>query len=334
MSSDELNQANNSGNQSGTHCSTCGAVMPPDLRFCRACGSRLGEDVAEYTETVRFQNAPTANSVPPSAPGFGAGPQGPQAFGAVAAAPMQWTHKKKRKFSGMTWLFIGLLLFFVAAGVFTTVVKQVRPGGMSSVASAPLSFIGVDNFKDIEGGGGVTFNNVDTPDAPADKAGLIGGDVITSFDGHAVTRRSEMIDLMRQTPVGKPVEVIYLRDGEVKKTTLALITREQGNQLERAFARRPEGRGRFGYDPGDAERVLVPGTATYGVQLGEISSSMPADMAGIKPGDIIVEFDKVPIRTPGELKTRILRAKPYETINIVLIRDGQRLEFAVKMGKE
>jgi membrane-associated protease RseP (regulator of RpoE activity) len=308
--------------------------MPPDLRFCRACGSRLGEDVAEYTETVRFQNGPTATAIPPAPHDFAAGPQGPQAFGPAGGAQMQWTHKKKRKFSGMTWLFIGLLMFFVAAGVFSTLVKQVRRGGMSTGATASLPYIGVDNFRDTEGGGGVTFNTVEPPDSPADKAGLIGGDVITSFDGHPVTRRSEMIDLMRQTPVGKPVEVIYLRDGETKKATLALITRDQGTQLERAFARRPEGRGRFGYDSGDAERVQVPGTNIYGVQLGDISSSMPADMAGIKTGDIIIAFDKVPIRTPGELKSRILRAKPYEPVNIVLMREGQRLEFAVKMGKE
>jgi membrane-associated protease RseP (regulator of RpoE activity) len=335
MSSDDLNQANNSGNTAGTHCSKCGAVMPPELRFCRACGARLGEDVAEYTETVRLPGGPagTASQIPGGPYAFGAGPQGPQAFGPAGGTQMQWVHKKKSKFSGMTWLFIGLLLFFVVAGVFSTVVKQVRPGGMSTVASAPVPAIGVDNFKDVEGGG-VTFNAIESPDSPADKAGLVGGDVITSFDGHPIHSRPEMIDLMRQTPVGKPVEVIYMRDGETKKAVLALITREEGNQLIRAFKARPGGHGRFGYDADNTERVPVPGTNTYGVRLDEVTASLPADMAGIKEGDIVVEFNKIPIRTPEELKARVSRTMPYEPVTIALIRDGQRIEIPMKMGRQ
>src|ERR671932_1830982 len=55
-------------------CANCGALMPSEMRFCRACGFRLGEGIEEYTETVRFNSAPrtapagksrTASAVPP-----------------------------------------------------------------------------------------------------------------------------------------------------------------------------------------------------------------------------------------------------------------------------
>ena len=78
----------------------------------------------------------------------------------------------------------------------------------------------------------------------------------------------------------------------------------------------------------------MPGTNTYGVQLNDISASLPADMAGIKNGDIVVEFAGIPIRTPGELKSRILRAIPYDTVKVVVMRDGERKEIPVKMGKK
>src|SRR5437764_14719689 len=39
-------------------CPNCRTLMPSEMRFCRACGCRLGEGVEEYTETVRFDNAP------------------------------------------------------------------------------------------------------------------------------------------------------------------------------------------------------------------------------------------------------------------------------------
>ena len=332
MQPEASNPANNSGSTAGTTCSNCGALMPPELRFCRSCGSRLGEGVAEYTETVRFQNAPTAAAAAnPTTPyGFGSGPQ---AFGPAADAQMQWTHKKKKKkFSGMTWLFIGLLLFFVGAAAFTAIFRNVRQSTGAAVASLPRAYVGVDEFKN--GDGGATFDHVDTPDGPADKAGLLGGDLITSFDGHGVKDAGEITNLLRQTTIGKAVEVVFIRDGETMKTMLTPVGRDELRQLERAFSRRPEGLGRFGYDDDDSERVLVPGTNTYGVRLGNVGASLPADMAGIKVGDIVVEFNKIPIRTPGELSSRVRRATPYSIVDVVLIRDGERLTIPVKMGRQ
>jgi putative serine protease PepD len=54
---------------------------------------------------------------------------------------------------------------------------------------------------------------------------------------------------------------------------------------------------------------------------------------GIKVGDIITEFDGVPIRTSAELLSRVRRAIPFEIVKIVVIRDGQRVDVPVKLGK-
>ena len=64
-----------------------------------------------------------------------------------------------------------------------------------------------------------------------------------------------------------------------------------------------------------------------------VSASMPADMAGIKEGDIVIEFDGVPIRTTEELLSRIRRAVPYSTVKVVVLRGEERIEIPVKMGK-
>ena len=52
------NPSGGTGDTGGIVCSECGAPMPQGMRFCRACGHRLGEGSAEYTETVRFPHAP------------------------------------------------------------------------------------------------------------------------------------------------------------------------------------------------------------------------------------------------------------------------------------
>jgi len=288
--------------------------MPAELRFCRNCGFRLGEGIAELNETIRFDSAH------------------PQMVAGVAAASVA-PRKRRRRMSGMTWIFVGLLVFFVGAAAFTAVVSPFKPHNrMIDIPKPPKSFVGVNGFDTAENG--VTFERVDAPDTPADKAGLVGGDIITSFDGQQIHNDDEMADLLVRTPIGKTVDVEYLRDGEKKITKLTTVSEEEFRRLSKAFEKRPEGRAQFGYEDGDAERVAIPNTKMFGVKLNTILQSRPADIAGIKEGDVVVEFDGIPIRTTDEFLMRVRRSVPYSTVKVVLFRGDEKMEIPVKMGKQ
>src|SRR5207253_11254175 len=89
-------------------CPQCGSPMPKEMRFCRSCGNRLGEGPAEYTETVRFPNATSAANAQFNtqyAPGMG----GPMAQPNATGYPRR---RRRLGFSGMTWMWILLGLFF------------------------------------------------------------------------------------------------------------------------------------------------------------------------------------------------------------------------------
>jgi S1-C subfamily serine protease len=315
-----------------TVCSNCRTPMPLELRFCRNCGFRLGEGPAEYTETVRLPVDRAVNtsvsSHQPLATSYGisGGPMVPGTTNTLA--------KRARKMSGMTWMFIGLLIFFLTAAAFTAVVRPIRralPPAATAPPPAPRAYVGVSTLKDSEGG--VTFDNVEPPGGPADKAGMFGGDVITSFDGQTVRNEDEMTELMQRTPIGKTVEVVYVRDGEIKTTKLTTISKEEFNRLDEDFEKRPEGRGLFGFEDSEIERVPIPGTKIFGVRVDEITQNRPADLAGIKEGDVIIEFDNALIRTTEELKSRVNRAIPYSTVMVVVMRGAERFEIPVKMGR-
>src|SRR6476646_11936835 len=86
-------------------CGNCRSPMPAGLRFCRNCGFRLGEGSAEYTETVRFQNAPPGTS-------YANGPASPfppyaAPSGTMATATGRKIRKRCGRMSGMTWMFLG-----------------------------------------------------------------------------------------------------------------------------------------------------------------------------------------------------------------------------------
>src|SRR5882672_10288900 len=242
-------------NPNVTSCSNCHSAMPSELRFCRNCGFRLGEGLAEYNETVRFQG----------------GHPGLQAPGVPATCK-----KARRRMSGMTWMFLGLLVFFVAAAAFTAVVAPLRHATNIQFTAPvpPRSYVGVNSFDTTEGG--VTFDYVEAPGTPADKAGLVGGDVITTFDGQSINNDDEMMSLLGRTPIGKTVDVVYLRDGETKTTKLTTVSREDYDRLMMVFSSRPEGRGQFGYDDDETERVAIEGTKIFGIKVNSILQSRPA----------------------------------------------------------
>jgi S1-C subfamily serine protease len=288
--------------------------MPSELRFCRNCGFRLGEGVSEYTETVRF-----GDQRGPLVPG-----------GVPAPVPV----KKRRKISGMAWVFIGLLIFFVGAAAFTAIVSPVRHRVSVGNMRVKQSYTGVDNWDSAPNGEGVTFDSVSPPGGPADKAGLVGGDVIVSFDGQRIQNEDQITDMMTRTPAGKTVEVEYVRDGETHKTQLTTVSEAELQRLQQAFEEKDDSHGFLGYRTGDADRVEIPGTKLHGVRLGSLYSSRPADMAGVKEGDIVIEFNGTPIRTEDELSMRVRRAVPYSTITLVVMRGEEKLEIPVKIGRQ
>jgi S1-C subfamily serine protease len=311
---------------SSTSCQNCHSTMPVGLRFCRNCGFRLGEGVAEYTETARFPNAAQGF---PTAGGFG------MPGGQMAPAAVGSLQRRKKRMGGMTWIFLAMILFFLTAGVVTQFIRpnrRIPAFAGTSAPEVPRSYFGVDSFDTTDGG--VTFDSIEAPGSPADKAGLVGGDIITIFDGQAVKTDDELMELLGKTPIGKTVDVVYVRDGETNTTKLTTMSKTDYDQVIKIFRTRPEGRGLLGYDSGEVERVAIEGTKLHGVRLGQILQSRPADIAGFKDGDIVISIDKVPIRTEEELRARVQRALPYTTINVTIVRGTDQIEIPVKIGRQ
>ena len=237
----------------------------------------------------------------------------------------QVSPKRKRRIGGMVWLLIGIAILFTLGGVFSALRKTVtRPK-----AKVPSSFVGISEFQDAEGG--VTFRDVWPPAGPADKAGLVGGDILLAFDGHATVNKDTMNDLLSQTPPGKTLEVIYLRDGEQKKAELTTVPGTELEKLESAFINRGTSGGQLGFE--DVDEVAVSGTKMRGILFEKLNPNGPAALAGIREGDIIIEFEGVPIRTVSELVLRSRRAIPYSTVHVIVMRGTEKLKIAVKVGK-
>ncbi len=68
-----------------------------------------------------------------------------------------------------------------------------------------------------------------------------------------------------------------------------------------------------------------------GVLVTEVQNGTPAANAGMKPGDVVVEFAGKPVSSPQELQGLVERAPIGKKHAAVVIRDGKRTELEIKV---
>ena len=70
-----------------------------------------------------------------------------------------------------------------------------------------------------------------------------------------------------------------------------------------------------------------------GLRLSGVTAGSPADIAGLKAGDVIVELDGKPIKDLYSYSDALYAHQPGDQVTIVLLRAGQRLTRRVTLGK-
>lgn len=78
--------------------------------------------------------------------------------------------------------------------------------------------------KDLGQPGGLLVVGVEK-DSPADKAGILLGDVILAFDGVALRHPSDLLALLDEGRIGKDTPVKLLRGGKVEEKTITALAR-------------------------------------------------------------------------------------------------------------
>jgi S1-C subfamily serine protease len=76
----------------------------------------------------------------------------------------------------------------------------------------------------------------------------------------------------------------------------------------------------------------MAGSDVPGLRLTGVSPGSPADSAGLKAGDVIVEFDGKPVKDLYEYSDALYAHKPGDEVSIVVMRDGKRMTLKVKLG--
>ncbi|MCM0082610.1 DegQ family serine endoprotease [Geomonas sp. Red32] len=131
--------------------------------------------------------------------------------------------------------------------------------------------------------------------SPASAAGIHAGDVVISCYGHAVANANDLPRIVAEAPVGKEIAITVIRDGAELPLRVTLKDASQAAEARGTLSSQAD----LGVTvkPLDHRRAARNGIAKgHGVVVAAVDEDGPAGAAGIRPGDVILEVNRKPIR--------------------------------------
>jgi serine protease Do len=172
-------------------------------------------------------------------------------------------------------------------------------------------------------------------DAPAARAGLEPGDVITSVNGQAITNPRDLaMEIASVQPDGQ-AKLQVLRDGETK--TVEVKVGQLPNEQMAGNDRAQESKGRIGValaplSPELSNQLNVP-DGTRGVVVRSVEPGSPADQSGLEAGDVIVGIGGKKVTSPSDAASAIRTAAKDHAVALRIIRNGQAAFVAVNLDQ-
>jgi serine protease Do len=80
-----------------------------------------------------------------------------------------------------------------------------------------------------------------------------------------------------------------------------------------------------------AKKLQLP--QTVGVLIVEVNPNMPAQKAGIQPGDVLIKYNDHPVQTMTQLLELVANTAPGTEVTVTALRQGKEKKFRVKVAE-
>lgn len=183
----------------------------------------------------------------------------------------------------------------------------------------------------------------------AERAGLKEGDVITYIDEDRIDSHDELSKAIRKHKPEEKINITYLRDGRERQVAATLgkvnsvtamtipgrslqpmtVTPKMDMKSDFDFkgVYSYSGRTRLGIRAQDTEDGK-------GAKVLNVDDESPADKAGIREDDVIVEFEGKDIRNADDLAEAARSVKDQSSMNVRVQRDGRTQTVEIKIPKK
>lgn len=169
--------------------------------------------------------------------------------------------------------------------------------------------------------------------SPAEKAGLLAGDVILKFDNKQISTSSDLPRVVAGTKPGKEVNVEVLRKGGVKNLSLTVGEMPSDEKEEMRPSKGPSKA-----EPnklGLTLRELTPQqkkrlNGKNGVLV--VGAEGASAQAGIRRGDVVLAVNNSEVQTMEQFNKLISSAQSGKTVALLILRGDSTLYVPVKVN--
>jgi S1-C subfamily serine protease len=212
---------------------------------------------------------------------------------------------------------------------------------------------------DLDTDYGVIVKDV-IPDSPADKAGLRQGDVILKFADKKVKDADDLVEFISEHKDGDEVELVLIREGERKTLIAELDNREDDDSYSGALDNYDKSFQWF--DKGSPKTYTwhhqsddYKYSNTYigislqnlnsqlgeyfgvkdgeGVLITEVMADSPAESAGLKAGDVIIEINGDEVEEPDDVQEAVGETDEGDEMELTVLRNKNEKTFKLEVAE-
>ena len=160
---------------------------------------------------------------------------------------------------------------------------------------------------------------------PAEKAGILRGDVITEYEGKKIDEPYQLRNMVANTEPGKEVELKIIRENkmETRKVTIGELPAEMLKSSKAEYNNLLRGVTVQDLTPEILSKLNLP-KKLRGVVVSDISEDSPAAMV-VMQGDVIQEINRQKITSVKDYESIVARVKPDEEILLLVFRSGSSI---------
>jgi serine protease Do len=177
------------------------------------------------------------------------------------------------------------------------------------------------------------------PDSPA-YGKIERGDVIVEFNGQRIQTVDDLPRRVAETSPGTKVDIALIRNGKRQQVSAVIKRRDDNEVVKTADKKEPSTESSSFRDWGFEAEMLTPSLAgrlgleeSQGAVVTEVESDSPAERADLKPGEVILEINRKPIRSQKDLEKGLESKNPF-----LLTRgkdaSGRELTFYTELSRE